>query len=42
MDGGIDERTAAKVIKAGANILVAGTAVFGNKDYRKAISALRG
>jgi len=42
VDGGIDERTAAKVIKAGANILVAGTAVFGNKDYRKAISALRG
>ena len=33
--------TAATVAAAGANVLVAGTAVFGEKDYREAIAALR-
>ncbi|MCS7199235.1 MAG: ribulose-phosphate 3-epimerase [Caldimicrobium sp.] len=41
VDGGINEETAAQVISAGADILVAGTAVFGKKDYAQAISALR-
>lgn len=42
VDGGINDKTAGSVIQAGANILVAGTAVFGNKDYRKAIRRLKG
>jgi len=42
VDGGIDETTAADVVKAGANILVAGTAVFKATDIAKAITKLRG
>jgi ribulose-phosphate 3-epimerase len=42
VDGGINSSNAAQVIEAGANVLVAGTAVFGAKDYRAAIAALRG
>ena len=41
VDGGIDETTAADVVKAGANILVAGTAVFKATDIEKAIEGLR-
>jgi ribulose-phosphate 3-epimerase len=41
VDGGIKADTAAKVVAAGANVLVAGTAVFGAPDYRQAIAALR-
>jgi len=32
VDGGIDETTAAEVVEAGANVLVAGTAVFKHPD----------
>ncbi|MGI6086289.1 MAG: ribulose-phosphate 3-epimerase, partial [Acetivibrionales bacterium] len=32
VDGGINEDTASSVTKAGANILVAGSAFFGSKD----------
>jgi len=32
VDGGIDESTAAEVVRAGANVLVAGTAVFRHPD----------
>jgi ribulose-phosphate 3-epimerase len=42
VDGGIKPETAAKVAAAGANVLVAGTAVFGAPDYRAAIAGLRG
>jgi ribulose-phosphate 3-epimerase len=42
VDGGINPQTARQVVEAGANVLVAGTAVFGSKDYRSAIAALRG
>ena len=42
VDGGINEATAAEAIKAGANIIVAGTSVFGAKDYAEAIKKLRG
>ena len=43
VDGGIDPNTAPQVIEAGATILVAGSAVFGNKpDYKTAIDKLRG
>src|SRR5512133_2908743 len=41
VDGGVKADTAALVAGAGANVLVAGTAVFGAADYRAAISALR-
>ncbi|HET9594823.1 MAG TPA: ribulose-phosphate 3-epimerase [Anaeromyxobacteraceae bacterium] len=42
VDGGIKPGTTAKVAAAGANVFVAGTAVFGAKDYRAAIGAIRG
>ena len=42
VDGGINPQTAPQVIDAGANVLVAGTAVFEAQDYRAAIAAIRG
>lgn len=42
VDGGIVPTTAAQAISAGADTLVAGTAVFGASDYKAAIAALRG
>jgi len=42
VDGGVNPHTAREVIDAGANVLVAGNAVFREKDYRAAIAALRG
>ena len=41
VDGGIDAKTAPLVAAAGANILVAGSAVFGQKDRAAAIKAIR-
>jgi ribulose-phosphate 3-epimerase len=41
VDGGIDERTAPGAAQAGADVLVAGTAIFGAPDYGAAISAIR-
>ncbi len=41
VDGGIKPGTARKVLAAGADVLVAGTAVFGQPDYAAAIRALR-
>jgi ribulose-phosphate 3-epimerase len=41
VDGGVKPDTVGKVTAAGANVLVAGTAVFGQKDYAAAIRALR-
>jgi ribulose-phosphate 3-epimerase len=42
VDGGVNEETAKHCIEAGATVLVAGSAVFTQKDRKKAISALRG
>jgi ribulose-phosphate 3-epimerase len=42
VDGGINPQNARQVVEAGATVLVAGSAVFGAKDYRQAIAALRG
>jgi ribulose-phosphate 3-epimerase len=42
VDGGVSAKNAAEIIEAGANVLVAGTAVFGQKEYAAAIAALRG
>jgi len=41
VDGGINAKTAKSAVAAAANILVAGTYVFGSKDIKKAISSLR-
>jgi len=42
VDGGINKDTARVAIKSGVDVLVAGTAIFGENDYSKAISDLRG
>jgi len=42
VDGGVTPETAPRCIEAGADVLVAGTAVFGAPDYAAAIAALRG
>ncbi|MBP2650042.1 MAG: rpe [Firmicutes bacterium] len=42
VDGGINADTARKVIAAGANVLVAGSAIYGANDLTKAVSILRG
>ncbi len=42
VDGGIAPRTAPLVVQAGANVLVAGSAVYGAADIPAAIAALRG
>ena len=41
VDGGINLQTAKKAKKAGANVLVAGTYVFGAKNIKQAIESLR-
>ena len=42
VDGGIDARTAALCVEAGATFLVGGTSIFGAADYAGAIAGLRG
>lgn len=42
VDGGINAKTVARVVEAGANVLVAGSAVFGAADPAAAIAQLRG
>jgi ribulose-phosphate 3-epimerase len=41
VDGGVKPGTARQVIDAGADVLVAGNAVFSGGDYAKAIAAIR-
>ncbi|MBI2215181.1 MAG: ribulose-phosphate 3-epimerase [Acidobacteria bacterium] len=41
VDGGIDRNTAPAIVEAGAEILVAGTAVFGQSDRSEAITQLK-
>jgi ribulose-phosphate 3-epimerase len=41
VDGGINDKTAAKVIRAGANVLAAGSYIFKSKNYKEAIRRLR-
>ena len=40
VDGGIDATTAPLVKKAGAQVLVSGSAIFNSDDYRKTIALL--
>ena len=42
VDGGIAPKTAPLVVEAGANVLVAGSAVYGAEDIPAAIAAFRG
>ncbi len=42
VDGGVNPKTCAAVRDAGATVLVAGSAIFGTRDYAAAIAALRG
>ncbi|HEX9982536.1 MAG TPA: ribulose-phosphate 3-epimerase, partial [Thermoanaerobaculia bacterium] len=41
VDGGIDAKTAPAVVAAGASILVAGSAVFGQPDRAAAMQSIR-
>lgn len=41
LDGGMNSETAAEGARAGANVIVAGTSVFGSQDAREAISGIR-
>ena len=41
VDGGINKDTSKEAVRAGANVLVAGTAIFGKPDAKKAIEELR-
>ena len=42
VDGGVDAVTAPRCIEAGADVLVAGSAVFGKADRAAAIAGIRG
>jgi ribulose-phosphate 3-epimerase len=42
VDGGINPETARLTVEAGATVLVAGSAVFGQSDRVAAIQAIRG
>ncbi|MBT2304653.1 ribulose-phosphate 3-epimerase [Variovorax paradoxus] len=41
VDGGQDAATVRRSVDAGANVIVAGTAIFGTPDYTAAIAAMR-
>lgn len=41
VDGGLSEKTVDQAAKAGANVIVAGSAVFGAKDPAEVIKTLR-
>lgn len=41
VDGGIDCNTVGQTVRAGANVFVAGSALFGKPDYTAAVCALR-
>ncbi|MFX0065172.1 MAG: ribulose-phosphate 3-epimerase [Candidatus Hermodarchaeota archaeon] len=41
VDGGVNIRTVSSVVKAGANVLVMGSAIFGEKDIKSAVKKMR-
>ena len=41
VDGGVTRHNAADIVRAGANVLVAGSAIFKTKDYAAEIKAIR-
>lgn len=42
VDGGVDKNNSKALIKAGANVLVAGSAIFGDGNLKENIEAIRG
>ena len=42
VDGGVNFQNSIKLVQAGANVLVAGTTIFQNKNYAENISKLKG
>ena len=42
VDGGVNTKNAADIYEAGADVLVAGNAVFGAKDPEKAVKMIKG
>ncbi|MQR96570.1 ribulose-phosphate 3-epimerase [Fictibacillus phosphorivorans] len=42
VDGGVNPKTARLCVEAGANVLVAGSAIYGKQDLKGAIEAIRG
>ena len=41
VDGGINEETVSQAVEAGANILVAGSAIFGQPNIKEALQNLK-
>jgi ribulose-phosphate 3-epimerase len=41
IDGGVNDRTVADIVSAGADVLVAGSAIFGSSDYQRSIMQLK-
>jgi len=41
VDGGINRETASSVVRAGANVLVAGSAIFGAQDVTRAVEEIK-
>ena len=41
IDGGVNEDTIADIAAAGVDIFVAGSAIFGSRDYKKTIESFR-
>jgi ribulose-phosphate 3-epimerase len=41
VDGGVNENTIAAIASAGADVFVAGSAIFGSKDYQRTIQSFR-
>jgi ribulose-phosphate 3-epimerase len=41
VDGGVNAANIAAIARAGADTFVAGSAIFGSKDYRETISRMR-
>ena len=42
VDGGVDKNNSKSIIEAGANVLVAGSAIFGDGNLKENIEAIRG
>ena len=41
VDGGIKADNVGEVVRAGANVIVSGSGIFGTKDYAKTIALMR-